>query len=51
MQIIKGRIVFRGNNIRDAEGKQVFFQEKSNSPASMDAGRAATTYGCAPGTR
>ena len=46
---LKGRVVFLGDRVRDAEGKHAVFEELSSSPAAMSAGKFADAYGCMPG--
>ena len=45
----KGRVVFLGDRVKDAEGKFALFEELSSSPAAMSAGKLADLYGCFPG--
>ena len=45
----KGRVVFLGDRVRDADGKHAVFEELSSSPAAMSAGKFADAYGCMPG--
>ena len=45
----KGRVVFDGSDVRDQDKNIALFQELSSSPATMEAGKAADTYGMLPG--
>ena len=45
----KGRGVFQGNRVVDQNWKQAVFEDLGNSPATMDASRAADCYGCLSG--
>jgi hypothetical protein len=45
----KGRVVFQGNRVVDQNWQRAVFEDLGNSPATMDASRAADCYGCAPG--
>ena len=46
---LKGRVVFLGDRVKDADGKHAVFEELSSSPAAMSAGKFADAYGCMPG--
>eukprot|EP00959_Pyramimonas_sp_CCMP1952_P410962 8612270-Pyramimonas_sp.AAC.1 len=45
----KGRVVFDGLSVRDQNKDVAFFQELSSSPATMQASKAADTYGLLDG--
>ena len=45
----KGRLVYRGDNVKDAEGLYAIFQELGSSPPGMEAGKSAAAYGCVEG--
>jgi hypothetical protein len=45
----KGRVVFQGNRVVDQNWQRAVFEDLGNSPATMDASRAADCYGCSPG--
>ena len=45
----KGRVVFQGNRVVNQSWETAVFQDLGNSPATMDASRAADCYGCFPG--
>ena len=49
MRKYKGRVVFGGNNVLDANWEVAMFQEMSSCPATMGAAKAADCYGCMPG--
>eukprot|EP00959_Pyramimonas_sp_CCMP1952_P090271 1889641-Pyramimonas_sp.AAC.1 len=40
-----GRVVFDGSSVRDQKNDVALFQELSSSPATMQASKAADTYG------
>jgi len=45
----KGRICFRGDQVKDEEGAFAIFQEMSSSPAAIQGVNATIAYGCFPG--
>ena len=45
----KGRIVFRGDAVKDQDGAAAVFQELSASPTSIQDANAAIAYGMLPG--
>jgi len=45
----KGRIVFRGDNVKDENNAFAVFQELSASPASIHSANSAMAYGIIPG--
>ena len=45
----KGRVVFQGNRVVNQSWEAAVFQDLGNSPATMDASRAADCFGCFPG--
>ena len=45
----KGRICFRGDNVRDQDGAPAIFQELSSSPAAIHSTNANIAYGLIPG--
>jgi hypothetical protein len=45
----KGRVVFRGNDVRDENWDVAMFQELSSTPATMEGAKAADCYGLFPG--
>ena len=45
----KCRVVFQGNNVRDANSQQAVFLELSSCPATMEAAKAADIYGLIEG--
>ena len=45
----EGRVVFDGSDVRDQDKNIALFQELSSSPATMQASKAADTYGLFPG--
>ena len=45
---LKGRVVFLGDRVTDADGRHAVFEELSSSPAAMPAGKFADAYGCPP---
>ena len=45
----KGRICFRGDNVKDETGAAAVFQEISASPTAIQAVNANMAYGCIPG--
>eukprot|EP00959_Pyramimonas_sp_CCMP1952_P018306 387793-Pyramimonas_sp.AAC.1 len=47
----KGRVVFDGSSVRDQNKDVALFQELSSSPATMQASKAAGTYGLFEGHR
>ena len=47
--IYKGRITFRGDNVRDEDGAIAVFQELSASPTSIQDCNCAIAYGLLPG--
>ena len=47
----KGRVVFQGNRVVNQSWEAAVFQDLGNSPATMDASRAADCYGCFPGNK
>jgi hypothetical protein len=44
----KGRVVFQGNNVKDAYNDWAIFEELSSAPPTMHAGKAADAFGCFP---
>ena len=46
---MKGRVVFRGSDVKDADGNVILFDQLRNAPASMEAGRSCIIYGSAEG--
>ena len=46
---MKGRVVFLGGRVKDAEGNYAIFEELSSSPAAMCAGKFADADGSLPG--
>ena len=46
---MKGRIVFQGDQIRDANWDYVFFEDVASSSTSLQAGKCAVAYGMQPG--
>ena len=46
---MKGRVVFLGDRVKDAQGNHAIFEELSSSPAAMSAGKLADAYGSMPG--
>ena len=48
-QKYKGRIVFRGDDVRDEFGAAAIFQTLSAQPTSVAAANANIAYGCIPG--
>ena len=48
-KIMKGRAVFRGDNVRDEFDKYAFFDDKSSNPASTEAAKAGVNYGLLKG--
>ena len=49
LQRYKGRIVFRGDDVRDEFGAAAIFQTLSAQPTSVAAANANIAYGCMPG--
>ena len=47
----KGRICFRGDNVRDQDGAPAIFQELSSSPAAIHSTNANIAYGLIPGNK
>ena len=47
----KGRIVFRGDNVKDQDGAIAVFQELSASPSAVHTINANICYGCLPGNK
>jgi len=45
----KGRICFRGDNVKDQDGAVAVFQELSSSPTAVQGVNANIAYGCLPG--
>ena len=45
----KCRVVFQGSNVRDENSQQAMFLELSSCPATMEAAKAADTYGLLEG--
>ncbi len=45
----KGRVVFRGNDVKNQNWETAMFQDMGSSPATMEAAKAADAYGCFPG--
>ena len=45
----KGRIVFRGDCVKDEYGNHTIFQELSSSPTSIHSANSAIAYGLLPG--
>ena len=45
----KGRICFRGDNVKDEDGAPAVFQEMSSSPAAIQSVNANVAYGLIPG--
>ena len=45
----KGRVVFRGNNVKDQNYDQAIFAELGSAPATMEAGKAADAMGLLKG--
>ncbi|MCP4242468.1 MAG: hypothetical protein GY772_18080, partial [bacterium] len=45
----KGRVVFRGNDVRDETWEAAMFEELSSNLATMEAAKAADCYGLVPG--
>jgi hypothetical protein len=45
----KGRICFRGDNVKDQDGAVAVFQEMSSSPTAVQGVNANVAYGCLPG--
>ena len=50
-QKYKGRIVFRGDCVKDAEGQAAVFQELSAQPTSIHAANMNLAFGCLPGNK
>ena len=44
----KGRVVFSGDRVKDQNWDHAMFQELSSCPATMQAAKAADTYGLMP---
>ncbi len=51
LQILKGRIVYRGDSARDEWGAAAIYQELNASPTSIQAANATIAYGCFPGNK
>jgi hypothetical protein len=49
LRIMKGRVVLRGNNIRDQHNLTALFDILQSQPSSMEAGRSNLAYGKLPG--
>ena len=47
----KGRICFRGDNVKDSDGAVAVFQELSASPTTVPSANANIAYGCIPGNQ
>ena len=47
----KGRICFRGDNVRDEQGAVAVFQELSANPTSVHSANSNIAYGCIPGNK
>ena len=45
----KGRICFRGDNVRDQDGAAAVFQEMCASPTTVHSANSNLAYGCLPG--
>ena len=45
----KGRICYRGDNVRDQDGANAVFQELSASPTSIHTANSVIAYGMMPG--
>ena len=45
----KGRVVFRGDDVRDQNNDVAFFSEMASSPATMEASKMGDMYGLLPG--
>ena len=45
----KGRVVFRGNDVRDQNNDWAIFNNMSSQPATMQAAKACMAYGLMPG--
>ena len=45
----KGRIVFRGDAVKDQDGAVAVFQELSASPTTIHTSNSIIAYGCLPG--
>ena len=50
-QKYKGRICFRGDNVRDEDGAVAIFQELSANPTSVHSANSNLAYGCLPGNK
>ena len=48
-KVMKGRAVFRGDNVKDEFDKYAFFDDKSSNPASTESGKAGVNYGLMKG--
>ena len=49
LRVLKGRIVYRGDNARDEWGAPALYQELAASPTSIQAANANIAYGLVPG--
>ena len=49
LKVLKGRVVFLGDRVRDGWGNAAVFEELSSSPASMEAGKMCDLWGSMPG--
>ena len=49
LQVLKGRVVFRGDNAKDEWGAPALYQELAASPTSIQAANANIAYGLIPG--
>ena len=47
----KGRIVFRGDCVKDQDGAAAVFQELSASPTTIHSANSNIAYGCIPGNK
>ena len=47
----KGRYVYQGNDVKDERGNFAVFQELSSNPATMQAVKTVSAYGCLPGNK
>ena len=48
---VKGRITFRGDTVKDEDGKVAVFQEMSAHPTSIQTANSNLAYGCLPGNK
>ena len=50
-QVYKGRVCFRGDNVKDQEGATAIFQEMSSCPTTIHTTNSNVAYGILPGLR